>query len=311
MKRSFIRNIIDSARKYTPLRLRRSFGPAIGYGVYFFNNYVRIHKRIPNVLSIDATIDKIQKERLSVVRFGDGEMTFIDGGSLAFQAKDAKLASRLADVLRSREDGLLVCVPAYWGKLQGITSQAFWFTIHHLFRYGHIWEQLLSSDQVYGNAAITRFYLGSTDKSRCGEQFKSLFSIWEGADVVLIEGVKSRLGVGNDMFDNTASMQRVLCPAENAFEKYDAIKDEALKIDKNKLILVSLGPAAKPLVYDLFMAGYRVIDIGHIDMEYEMFLRNEPTLVKVPYKYFNEIGERNPDECRDPKYIGQIIATIV
>jgi hypothetical protein len=67
-----------------------------------------------------------------------------------------------------------------------------------------------------------------------------------------------------------------------------------------------LGPAAKVLAYDLFLEGFRVFDIGHIDMEYEMYLKNEPKLTKVKYKYFNEINERNPEDCKDPEYLSQI-----
>jgi hypothetical protein len=81
-------------------------------------------------------------------------------------------------------------------------------------------------------------------------------------------------------------------------------------VTKEKLILLSLGPTAKILGLELFQQGYRVIDIGHIDMEYEMFLRKEPLLTKVPHKYFNEINERNPVDCTDPIYLSQIITTI-
>jgi hypothetical protein len=41
-------------------------------------------------------------------------------------------------------------------------------------------------------------------------------------------------------------------------------------------------------------------------MEYEMFLKKELQQVKVPFKYFNEINERNPEDCRDETYVGQI-----
>jgi hypothetical protein len=53
-----------------------------------------------------------------------------------------------------------------------------------------------------------------------------------------------------------------------------------------------------------------VIDVGHIDMEYEMFLHQYKILTKVPYKYFNEINERNPEECTDETYVQQIITVI-
>ena len=47
--------------------------------------------------------------------------------------------------------------------------------------------------------------------------------------VLLVEGEKSRLGVGNDLFENTGSVKRILCPSENAYEKYDEILKEILK----------------------------------------------------------------------------------
>ncbi len=45
-------------------------------------------------------------------------------------------------------------------------------------------------------------------------------------------------------------------------------------------------------------------------MEYEMFLRKEIKQVRVPHKYFNEINERNPEECKDEKYLEEIVATV-
>lgn len=131
-------------------------------------------------------------------------------------------------------------------------------------------------------------------------------------DVVIIEGEKSRLGVGNDLFDNMKSIQRIICPAEHAFEKYDEIMKEAKKVGKDKLILLALGPTATVLAYDLYKAGYRVIDIGHIDIEYEWFLRKATTKIKIESKYVTEVkeGRTNVQEIKDAKYEKEIIATI-
>ena len=40
-----------------------------------------------------------------------------------------------------------------------------------------------------------------------------------------------------------------------------------LKIAKNTLILISLGPAASVISYDICKLGYQSIDIGHSDTE--------------------------------------------
>lgn len=301
--------IISLIRSISPLYLRQKVGPIFAYFSYVKRIYLQKSNNI-KVLSIDETIDIVKNEKLSVIRFGDGEMSLIEGSDLAFQNHNENLADKLKIILQSNNDKLLICVPGIFGKLNNFTKRAYWFSLHHVFRYGYVWKKNIEIKNIYGDAFITRPYLTFKDKSNCTNIFNKLFLIWRNERVVLIEGEKSRLGVGNNMFDEVSSLERILCPAENAFDKYLEIKKEVLKINKNKLILISLGPTAKILAYDLFLLGYRVIDIGHVDMEYEMFLRNENKIVKVDYKYFNEISERNPEECQDDKYISQIIAKI-
>lgn len=305
-----VRKIIQKIRAVTPLWLRVKVGPYIAYVVYIVRVYVRKNPHAPHVLSIEATIDLIGKEDLSAIRFGDGEISLIDDTDLAFQAKNKELAEKLKLILQTNEKGLLICIPGIFGRLNAFTKRSFWFTLHHLFKHGHIWQSLLSPSQTYGDAFLARPYLTFKDTSNCGRIFDELKGLWEGKDAVLIEGEKSRLGVGNDLFLKARSLERILCPSENAFAKYATIKSEAFKIGKDKLVLLSLGPTAKVLAYELFSAGYRVIDIGHIDMEYEMFLRKQTKLTKVAYKYFNEINERNPEECTDPRYLREVIARI-
>ena len=310
MKKSLHQNLIQAIRQKTPLGMRHRIGPVVSYLIYKFNIYVRPNRKRPKVLSIEETIDTILKEKCSVIRYGDGEISLIDGTPIGFQNRTNELAMRLESIIQVKDPRLLICIPGFWEELEIFEGYAYWFNMHHLYRYGHIWKKLLSYDRVYGDTSMTRLYLAYKDKALAEYLFKKLFSIWEGKEVVLIEGAKSRLGVGNDMFKSTRSLGRILCPPENAYEKYEIIKTESLKTSKEKLILLSLGPTAKVLAYDLFQLGYRVIDIGHIDMEYEMFLRKQSKQTKVPYKYFNEINERNPEDCHDNKYLSQIIATI-
>lgn len=103
------------------------------------------------------------------------------------------------------------------------------------------------------------------------------------------------------MFDNCKSIQRILCPAINAFSKDDEI--EIKKQDASKLILIALGSTATVLAYDLCIEDYQAIDIGHIDIEYEWFLQGVTEVTPVKNKYVDE----NPDgrivcEIHDIKY---------
>lgn len=314
-------NIKDTIRSHIPLGVRIKIGPFLAYFVYFYRIHIKKDKDEPHVLSLEDTLKTIEENKLSAVRFGDGEMSLIYNEDLGFQKNNPLLGQRLKEVLQINHPNLLICIPGIWGNIKHFSKRSFWFTLHHLFKYGYRWKQLLNTNQTYGDAFITRPYLNykntrsakqsaTQEGGQASAIFKSIKSLWYNEDVVLIEGAGSRLGVKNDLFENATSVKRILCPSENAFDKYDAIKSEALKIDKKELVLISLGPTAKVLAYDLFIAGYRVIDIGHIDMEYEMFLRNSHEIVKVPYKYFNEIEERKPEDCTDTDYLSQIIAKI-
>ena len=42
-------------------------------------------------------------------------------------------------------------------------------------------------------------------------------------------------------------------------------------LPKDKLFILALGPMATVLAYDLARLGYRALDLGHIDIEYEWF----------------------------------------
>lgn len=124
---------------------------------------------------------------------------------------------------------------------------------------------------------------------------------------------KKQGGVGNDLFENVKSMERILCPAENAYEKYEQIWENVLLLGKGKLILLSLGMTVTVLAYDLAQIGFWVIDIGHIDIEYEWYLRKTNDKIKIEGKYVNEVagGRTCSDECTDEEYQAQIVSKII
>jgi hypothetical protein len=103
-------------------------------------------------------------------------------------------------------------------------------------------------------------------------------------------------------------VKRILGPAHNAFSKFDIMLDEAKKLNKDTLLLIAMGPTAKPLAFELARIGYQSIDIGNIDIEYEWFLKSATTKIKIPGKYTSEAsGGRAVEEINDEVYKSQII----
>ena len=80
---------------------------------------------------------------------------------------------------------------------------------------------------------------------------------------------------------------------KNAFSKFEEILETLQKEKKDSLILISLGPTATLLSYNLAKMGYQTLDIGHFDIEYEWYLRGVSKKEKIENKYTNEVEGGN------------------
>ena len=268
-----------------------------------------------NIKSPEDTIEKIINDNCSIARFGDGEFDMILGKGMKYQRYNEQLGKRLQQVLESNEKKLLIVINnvidlKYAEKYNDFANN-FWrgWLRDNKFKL----LKLLSKNRQYYSSNITRFYIDYKDKSNIGEYVKRLRRLWEEENILIVEGEYSRLGVGNDLFDNASSIERIICPSENAYEKYDKILYDTIKYGKNKLILLALGPTATVLAYDLYKAGFRAIDIGHVDIEYEWFLRKATEKIKIETKYVTEVkgGENDIQDINDEKYEKEIVSKIV
>lgn len=248
----------------------------------------------PTVCSAEDTIELIINEGKSLARFGDGEFSAIAGRVRhRFQSEvDEKLGQRLRQVLGAEEPNLLLGIANNYGSLDAYTDQAkreIRRYLQRVVRKEHL--DLLKPERIYYDAYVTRPYVMYADNrtDAPAARFLKLKQIWGQRDIVIVEGRQTKAGQGNDLLDNAKSVERVLGPAENAFREYDKILKKCLCFDKDKLFLLALGPTATVLAYDLCKAGYQAIDIGHLDLEYEWFLRGEGKRVEVAGKYNNEL----------------------
>ena len=270
--------------------------------------------RFPKIADWKATISEIVEKGKSLCRFGDGELDLALGRGNSLQERDKILSLRLKEVLTSDLENLLIAIPDVYGSMEGRTEEFKKCFRHHLANGGR--EQvyaLLDFERTYFDAFITRPYKDFTDKSMAEDKFEVIKQIWKGRDITIIEGEWTRLGLGNDLLADAKTCERILCPSTNAFQRYDLILQEAEKVDKSRLILIALGAAATVLAYDLAKEGYQALDIGHIDVEYEWFLRGEDRKVPIPGKYVNEApGGRITEETGElPDYSEEVIARIL
>lgn len=115
------------------------------------------------------------------------------------------------------------------------------------------------------------------------------------------------------MFSNARSISRLICPPTNAYSRKKVIEDEIIKNAANRLILLMLGPTAKVIVADLIaQLNNQMIDIGHIDSEYEWMKIGVTNKVKIPHKHTTEFNFDNKQVKleKDDNFDKQIISII-
>ncbi|KIA88523.1 GT-D fold domain-containing glycosyltransferase [Kaistella jeonii] len=268
------------------------------------------------ILNFEETIDEIILSKKSISRFGDGEFRLlIKERGIYFQNLSNTLADRLNEVLNSNLSNHLVCIPSSFSRQKNLKREVKIHWLNFINQKGNAIKTTIENRNIFfGDALISRFYMDYKNKHKVPWKVNLLKKIWENQNLLIIEGAMSRLGIGNDFFTNAKSIERILCPSTNAFEKYEEILSVSKKHGKNKLIIIALGPAATILAYDLAKENKWALDLGHIDIEYSWFLQKAKTKVPVKGKKSAEVNGTESFELSDVEekiYKKSIIAEIL
>lgn len=281
----------------------------------FIGKHIFIPAWQPEVIDVEETLKYIIENQVSVSRYGDGEIKWAIGRrNRSFQELDKNLSRRLREVLRSDLPGHIVCVQNCFGKIVNRTNgyENFWY--EHMGVYRFAWNLLMKKGKKYYSTEISRCYLSYKDKRFSERDFELWKTVWRGRNILLVEGEKTRVGVGNNLLSSAQSVRRIIIPAENAYRVYTRILEKVLEYyHKDDLVLIAAGPTATVLAYDLAKRGCQAIDLGHVDIEYEWYLQKASGRSLVPGKYVNEMYEYGGTvvgECKDEQYMEEIIDVV-
>lgn len=284
--------------------------------------YIRIliadyGEKYPDVkfMSDEETVEKIVSQGMSLSRFGDGEFMWMSGLELdSYQKYSEQFSRDLKEVFQSDVPNLLIGIPRglFDSKECNLYAKMHWKIVKHDF-----WRRLgkhINLEKTYCNASITRPYIDYKRRELSKKNFENLKRIWHGRKIVIVEGEKTKLGMGNDLFDNSLSIKRILCPATDAYERInEIITSIRTNVRKDELILGALGPTATILAAKLSTEGYQFLDIGHVDIEYMWYLRKTILREPIEGKYVNESGNKEISNIYDSnrEYVESIIDRII
>lgn len=285
-----------------------------------YDKFQKKEIQLPKLLTMKETMEKIIRDNCSISRIGDGEYMLMLGRSINFQHYDEHLAERLEEVLKSNNSICLVAISDEFGSLDFFSQKKSKDEIRKFINMNNTRQLLykkLNLKNVYGNAFITRPYMFLETQAEASYYFNSFKNLWNGKNVLIVEGEHTCFGVRNDLLDKVEICTRIIVPSFNAFSKYNdilqAIYDWIAYNDKKKsIILAAVGPTATILAYDISKSGFQILDIGHLDLEYEWYIRHVQQAISIPYKYCDMIYEgRHPSHIEDEIYETQIIKKIL
>ena len=107
-------------------------------------------KKYPKILSDDETLRYLTEERLSIVRFGDGEFrVMMSERQKSFQDIDPRLSKRMKEVFKSKNPSVIVAIfPARSFEGLSLIWQKF------IIRFNNRILQLFEADRTYADARI-------------------------------------------------------------------------------------------------------------------------------------------------------------
>jgi len=236
--------------------------------------------QVPKVMEEFITIQMILVTGASIGRYGDGEFRTARGSSLKFQDFDPELATRLQQILVSNDPGFLVGIPRVWGR----RDLCFYDPQKH-----DNWLRCMSNpdflnmldmDKQYASAFITR--PDAAIHIECDDYWNMVRTIWRGRRVVYFvgegDGKPSKAMQGRGFLEEAKELKVEKCLPRQAWSQHKELIERAKQYDPKKwLIMLSLGPTATVVAYDLFKLGYQALDVGHMPMFYN---RTHPKMPK-------------------------------
>lgn len=213
-----------------------------------------------NVLSEQSVFSKL-KQGFSLSRFGDGEFKMLRAESSinGLQKYSDKLRYKLLNIFLNPLPDLLVGIPNPLCTRPYVENSCKYFD-------EFISNKPAETKSIFVSSFFTRPSLVNLDSDA---YFKKMKNIWKDEKIVLVNF--------NSDLTNHFLFKDIICdfieiPRRNCFSEYKKVIASCYELcGEGILFLVSAGPVASCLVYDLCEAGEQAIDIGQIAFEYDLF----------------------------------------
>lgn len=235
------------------------------------DSYIPLYKEV-EFLDYQETVDEILINNKSIVRFGDDVFDLLLGIGLYFnswrQKYSPSLAKRLKEVLASTNPSLLVCFnPEFILKTRAEFEASGIGEQYHFWTHSKIFiKDYIQVGQRYGSA------LSFQERYNTEIPYDKLVGHLKVKNLVIVASDTARFN--NRQLGLTTTY--IEAPSSDAWDAYEKIMKRVMECTailpkEDTLILTSLGPTSKVMVFDLANAGYTAWDTGQF---FDMALQN-------------------------------------
>lgn len=236
----------------------------------------------PTVITCHETIERIVAGKLSVSRFGDGELRVVEGGGAKTQSGDPELTRRMREILRSDDPRLMVCILDLWSEYDVGCEWASREKVTARFGAEAWVRRYLKPGKVYGCASITRLCQWALGDHEA--YWTKVRQIWNGRPVLLVTGSKKGKSAEFGLLDNAEKVETWdLAQKTDCWQRYPKILQAcerwAQKQAGDPLVYAAIGATATVLAADLSARGVQCIDAGHMA---QSFARQSPKELSEP-----------------------------
>lgn len=226
----------------------------------------------PRVKTLLKTMQELVSTNKSIIRFGDGEYILMGGRGIPFQRYDKRLAEQLITIISQDNENLLIGIDrGYFHTPSPNASDVFKkYSYSWVIENYEIITKYLKPEKEYANARISQIYVGNInyDYKKYYDLFKQLLA---KKKLLLICGDKV-LNVKYNILENS-DVNYIYGPTLHAYNDIERLRIELKEKAKDETLLFAIGPAGKVLAYEMFLKGYRVLDIGHAIKDYDTYMR--------------------------------------
>lgn len=241
------------------------------YKFLYFLNFRNLYKDLPPILGNFATIDELLNSKKSLIRFGDGEFIYMEGKDLSFQKYEKFLGEQLKKIFYENNENLLIgTIGLYYYLPKNMQAKHYIYTYRFLKNFHNSMLKYYNHSKTYYSSFIS--IVSALFKTYSFEEhYSKMRKIWDGQNITIITGDRVFKDIKYNIFDNANNINYIFAPTINAYDEIDNLREKISTVNKNEILVFALGPCGKLLAYEAFLQGYRVLDLGHIIKDYDLY----------------------------------------